>query len=139
MVLITNCRIDIARGVGFNYMTLITNKSGCNSIDARHGLRLGNKSTACSSNIGTVFTTKGGIDAKSSVRLYGAQLITYADNKRNEDQSLTTFVGGSVEMMGSSIFSGANMRFNKSVKFTDCPFPTSRGIVKNDYIRMGVY
>jgi len=139
MVLITNCRIDITRGVGFNNMTLITTKGGSNSIEARHGLRLGNKSTACSSNIGTVFITKGGIDAKNSVRLYGAQLLTYADDDRNKGQSLTTVVGGSVEMIGSSIFSGANMRFNKSVKFTDCPNPTSRGMVNNNYIRMGVY
>ena len=64
MVLITNCRIDTTRGVGFNNMTLITTEGGGNSIEARHGLRLGNKSTACSSNIGTVFITKGGIDAK---------------------------------------------------------------------------
>ena len=97
------------------------------------------KSTACSSNVGTVFITKGGIDAKNSVRLYGAQLLTYADDDRNKGQSLTTVVGGSVEMIGSSIFSGANMRFNKSVKFTDCPNPTSKGMVNNNYIRMGVY
>ena len=139
MVLITDCRIDITRGVGFNKMTMITTKGGSDSIEARHGLRLGNKSTACSSNVGTVFITKGGIDAKNSVRLYGAQLLTYADDVRNKGQSLTTVVGGSVEMIGSSIFSGGHMRFNKSAKYTDCRNATSNGMVKNDYIRMGAY
>ena len=31
------------------------------------------------------------------------------------------------------------MRFNKLAKYMDCPNPTSKGMVKNDYIRMGVY
>jgi hypothetical protein len=31
------------------------------------------------------------------------------------------------------------MRFNKSAKYTDCPNPTLMGMVKNDYIRIGVY
>ena len=44
-----------------------------------------------------------------------------------------------VEMIGSAIFSGVHMRFNESAKYTDCLNPTSKGMVKNDYIRMGVY
>ena len=57
----------------------------------------------------------------------------------NEADQAVGSDGTDVPLIGSSIFSGANMRFNKSVKFTDCPNPTSRGMVKNDYIRMGVY
>ena len=140
MVLVTNCRIDITKGVSFNNMTLITTKGGKNSIEARGGLKLGNKSTACSSSTETVFMTKGGIEAKNSIKLYGAQLLTYMDGSSNNQNNLpTTILAGSVEMIGSSIFSGGHLRFNKSAKYTDCPNPTSKGMVKNDYIRMGVY
>ena len=88
----------------------------------------------------TLITTKGGIEANNSIKLYSAQLLTYMDDYSNNQNSLrTTVLGGSVEMIGSSIFSGGNLRFNKSAKYTDCPNPTSRGLVKNDYIRLGVY
>ena len=83
--------------------------------------------------------TRGGISASNAIKLYDAQLITYADDAHNKGSLPTTVLGGSVEMIGSSIFSGGHMRFNKSTKYTDCPNPTSRGLVKNDYIRMGVY
>jgi Flp pilus assembly protein TadG len=139
MLLVTNCRIDITSSVRFNNMTLITTKGGKDSIEARQGLHLGNRSTACSSNTGTVFMTRGGISAPNAIKLYGAQLITYADDAHNKGSLPTTVLGGPVEMIGSSIFSGGHMRFNKSAKYTDCPNPTSRGMVKNDYIRMGVY
>ena len=139
MVLVTNCRIDITQGVGFNNMILITTKGGKDSIEARKGLRLGSKNTACSSFVATVFMTRGGISASNAIKLFGAQLITYADDAHNKGSLPTTVLGGAVEMIGSSIFSGGNLRFNKSAKYTDCPNPTSRGMVKNDYIRMGVY
>ena len=139
MVLVTNCRIDITQGVGFNNMILITTKGGKDSIEARKGLRLGSKNTACSSFVATVFMTRGGISASNAIKLFGAQLITYADDAHNKGSLPTTVLGGSVEMIGSSIFSGGNLRFNKSAKYTDCPNPTSKGLVKNDYIRMGVY
>ena len=83
--------------------------------------------------------TRGGISASNAIKLYSAQLITYADDAHNKGSLPTTVLGGSVKMIGSSIFSGGHMRFNKSAKYTDCRNPTSKGMVKNDYIRMGVY
>jgi hypothetical protein len=139
MVLVTNCRIDITRSIRFNNLTLITTKGGKDSIEARQGLHLGNLSTACSSNTRTFFMTRGGISASNAIKLYGAQLITYADDAHNKGSLPTTVLGESVGMFSSSIFYGGNLRFNKSVKFTDCPNPTSNGMVKNNYIRMGVY
>jgi len=62
-----------------------------------------------------------------------------ADDEHNKGPLPTTVLGGSVEMIGSAIFSGVHMRFNESAKYTDCLNPTSKGMVKNDYIRMGVY
>jgi hypothetical protein len=83
--------------------------------------------------------TRGGISASNAIKLYGAQLITYADDAHNKGSLLTTVLGASVKMTCVSIFSGGHMRFNKSAKYTDCRNPTSKGMVKNDYIRMGVY
>ena len=145
MILITNCRIDITRGVGFDNMMLITTKGGKDSIEARQGLRLGNHSRNCTGAAGTVFITRGDISAQSSIRLDGAQLITYADESHNlaykqKCGSLpTSTIGGSVEMNGSVIMSGGNLRFNRGVKFKDCPNRTYAGFVKNQYIRLGTY
>ena len=83
--------------------------------------------------------TRGGISASNAIKLYGAQLITYADDAHNKGSLPTTVLGGSVKMIGSSIFSGGHMRFNKSAKYTDYRNPISKGMVKNDYIRMGAY
>ena len=51
----------------------------------------------------------------------------------------TAVLGGSVKLVGSSIFSGGNLQFDKSVNYFDCPDPVSKGIVKHDDIRMGVF
>ena len=83
--------------------------------------------------------TRGGISASNTIKLYGAQLITYAHDAHNKGSFPTTVLGGLVKMIGSSIFSSGHMRFNKSAKYTDCRNPTSKGMVKNDYIRMGAY
>jgi len=83
--------------------------------------------------------TRGGISASNVIKLHGAQLITYADDAHNKGSLPTTVLGGSLKMIGSSIFSVGHMRFNKSAKYTDGPNPTSKGMVKNNYIRMGVY
>jgi len=139
LMIVTNCRIDISRYVEFVDMTLITSKGGRDSIEARQGLKLGSKAKACSTNTGTVFMTRGDIDVKRSVSLYGAQLIMYADDSANKGQLPTAVLGGNVNMVGSSIYSGAGLRFTKSVNYVDCPHPVSKGIVKNDYIRMGVF
>jgi len=138
MVIVTDCRVDISRYVSFNNMMLITTKGGKDAIEARQGLRMGNKSTACSSDIATVFMTRGGIDAANSVKLFGAQLITYAENFGNSKLPKSLIAGG-VEMIGSSVFSGGELEFRRSVSYRDCQQRTSRGFVNSDYIRTGVY
>ena len=145
MILITNCRIDITRGVGFDNMMLITTKGGKDSIEARQGLRLGNHSRNCTGAAGTVFITRGDISASNSIRLDGAQIITYADESHNLDYKKkygtlpTSKFGGNVEMNGSVIRSGGKLQFNRGVKFKDCPNRTYSGFVKNQYIRVGAY
>ena len=69
--------------------------------------------------------TRGGISASNVIKLYGAHLITYADDAHNKGSLPTTVLGGSLKMIGSSIFSVGHMRFNKSAKYTDCRNPTS--------------
>ena len=48
--------------------------------------------------------TRGGISASNAIKLYGAQLITYADDAHNKGSLLTTVLGASVKMTCSSIF-----------------------------------
>ena len=83
LILITNCRIDITRGVGFDNMMLITTKGEKDSIEARQSLRLGDHSRNCTGAAGTVFITRGDISATDSIKLDGAQIITYADESHN--------------------------------------------------------
>lgn len=139
LAVVTNCRIAVARYVHFVDMVLVTDKDVKNSIEIRHHLKLGSKETACSSTTGTVFMTRGGIDTDKSIALYDAQMIVYADGSANSASHSTAVLGGTVKLVGSSIFSGGNLQFDKSVNYFDCPDPVSKGIVKHDYIRMGVF
>lgn len=126
-------------------MMLITTKGGKDSIEARKGLRLGNQSRICTGVAGTVFITRGGISADSSVRLDGAQIITHADEghnlayKKKYGTLPISKIGGSVEMNGSVLMSGGKLQFNRGVKFKDCPNRTYSGFIKNRYIRLGTY
>ena len=139
LAVVTNCRIAVARYVHFVDMVLVTDKDVKNSIEIRHHLKLGSKETACSSTTETVFMTRGGIDTDKSIALYDAQMIVYADGSANSASHSTAVLGGTVKLVGSSIFSGGNLQFDKSVNYFDCPDPVSKGIVKHDYIRMGVF
>ena len=139
LAVVTNCWIAVARYVHFVDMVLVTDNDVKNSIEIRHHLKLGSKETACSSTTGTVFMTRGGIDTDKSIALYDAQMIVYADGSANSASHSTAVLGRTVKLVGSSIFSGGNLQFDKSVNYFGCLDPVSKGIVKHDYILMGVF
>jgi hypothetical protein len=66
-------------------------------------------------------------------------MVVYADGSANSASQFTAVLAGTIKLVGSSIFSGGNLQFDKSVNYFDCPDPVSKGIVKHDYIRMGVF
>lgn len=147
MILITNCKIDITRGVSFDNMMLITSNANAGAIDAREGLRLGSHSRNCTGQSGTVFMARGGFDVAGSIILNGAQLIAYADRNhnvryksRNKVFPTQEFKGnGRIEMRGSVIMSGGKLKFGKNVLFNDCSDRTYSGLIRNKYTRTGVY
>lgn len=125
VVLITNCSVTFANGVGMQNARLITTSTDTKSVQAPNGMRIG-LDDSCTSGGDAQIVTLGGFEVASGLEAYGAQILAM---KNIEFSANADGIEGASFTSNQEIHGTSNMSFG----FCGTGVPNN---IEVDYFRM---
>ena len=126
LVLWTNCRLFFGANVALEDAAIVNESTSNTAFYAPSGIRLG-RDEQCAEGGGAQLVTRGGIDVKQPLRMYGGQMIAAGD---------ITFSAGADGLEGASFVGGGMISGDTGSSMTVC---AGRGMEDNfeaDYFRL---